>query len=132
MNYEKNIEEIQKCSEKIESIIGQKTSLYRGPYGEYNNTVIKAAKAQNHITIQWSIDSLDYTGLTQKEIITRIEEKLQSGSIILMHNGTDNTANSLNGIIQCIKKKGYDIVKVSDLIYKENYKIDTNGVQYKE
>lgn len=132
MDYKKNVEEIQQCSQKVEAITGKKTTLYRGPYGEYNNTVLKAAKAENHITIQWSIDSLDYTGLTEKEMINRIEPKLQNGSIILMHNGTKNTAISLKGIIKSIKAKGYDIVKVSDLIYQENYRIDANGVQHQE
>ena len=36
----------------------------------------------------------------------RIEPKLQNGSIILMHNGTENTANSLELIITNIKTKG--------------------------
>ncbi len=62
----------------------------------------------------------------------RIEPKLENGSIILMHNGTENTANSLDMIITNIKNKGYNIVPVSDLIYKENYSIDNNGVQYKQ
>lgn len=61
----------------------------------------------------------------------RIEPKLESGSIILMHNGTENTANSLDMIITNIKNKGYNIVPVSELIYKESYKIDNNGMQYK-
>lgn len=62
----------------------------------------------------------------------KIEPHLENGSIILMHNGTENTANSLNMIIENIKEKGYNIVRVSDLIYKENYTIDTNGMQHKE
>lgn len=132
LNEEMNREEIKKCSQKIEAITGKKTTLYRGPYGEYNNTVLRAAKAENHITIQWSIDSLDYTGLTEKEMVNRIEPKLQNGSIILMHNGTKNTASSLKGIIKSIKEKGFNIVKVSDLIYQENYQIDVNGVQHQE
>ena len=49
-----------------------------------------------------------------------------------MHNGTENTANILNMIIENIKEKGYNVVRVSDLIYKENYTIDTNGIQHKE
>ena len=46
-----------------------------------------------------------------------------------MHNGTDNTANSLEGIIKNIQSKGYNIVKISDLVYSENYDIDSNGTQ---
>ncbi len=131
LNYDKNVEQINKCSELIKKITGKPSTLYRGPYGEYNDTVIEAAKNTNHLTIQWSIDTLDYEALTGEQMWERIEPKLENGSIILMHNGTENTANSLKLIIENIKNKGYDIVTVSDLIYKENYNIDNNGVQHK-
>ena len=64
-------------------------------------------------------------------MIERINKNLKNGSIILMHNGTDNTANSLEGIIKDIQKNGYNIVKVSELIYSDNYEIDANGTQKK-
>lgn len=132
MDYDKNAEQINKCSELIKKITGKPSTLYRGPYGEYNNTVLQAARDNNHQTIQWSIDSLDYKSLTGEQMWERIEPKLQNGSIILMHNGTENTANSLELIITNIKNKGYNLVTVSDLIYKENYGIDNNGMQYKK
>ena len=132
LNYEKNVEQITKCSDRINKITGKPTTLYRGPYGEYNNTVIKAAEDNNHTMIQWNIDSLDYKGLTGEQMWERIEPKLAKGSIILMHNGTENTALSLDIIINNIKEKGYNLVTVSDLIYKDNYTIDNNGVQHKK
>jgi len=63
---EENIKQINKCSELIKQITGSPSTLYRGPYGEYNNTVIEAAKETNHKTIQWSIDSLDYKALSRR------------------------------------------------------------------
>ena len=132
LSYDQNVEQIKKCSELIQKITGNPSTLYRGPYGEYNDTVLQAAKDNKHITIQWSIDSLDYNSLTGEQMWERIEPKLENGSIILMHNGTENTATSLDVLITKIKEKGYNIVKVSDLIYKENYTIDNAGVQYKE
>lgn len=131
LNYEKNVEEITKCSDRINKITGTQTTLYRGPYGEYNDTVIKAAEDNKHVMIQWNIDSLDYKGLTGEQMWERIDAKLSKGSIILMHNGTENTALSLDTIIKNIKEKGYELVTVSDLIYKDNYTIDNNGVQHK-
>lgn len=131
LTYEKNVDEITKCSDRIKSLTGNPTTLYRGPYGEYNDTVIKAADANNHIMIQWNIDSLDYKGLTGEQMWDRIESKLDKGSIILMHNGTENTALSLDMIIKNIKEKGYNLVTVSELIYKDNYSIDNNGTQHK-
>ncbi|MDO5555570.1 MAG: hypothetical protein Q4G09_02650 [Clostridia bacterium] len=77
------------------------------------------------------MDTLDYKGLTGEQMLERIIPKLENGSIILMHNGTENTALSLDMIIKNIKEKEYNLVTVSDLIYKDNYTIDNNGVQHK-
>lgn len=129
LSHEKNMEEIKICADKVEKITGKRTSLYRGPYGEYNNTVIKAATEQKHTTIQWSLDTLDYNGLTGEQMWARIKDKLTNGSIILTHNGTKHTADSLDKIIYNIKEKGYNLVTVSELIYKDNYKIDATGMQ---
>ena len=131
LTYEENIEEIEKSNEKIEKITGQRTQIYRAPYGEYNNTVIQAAQDKGYYTIQWSLDTLDYTGLTGDEMWNRIQDKIKPGDIILTHNGTKYTADSLDMLIKNIKQKGFEIVKVSDLIYTENYTINSNGTQIK-
>lgn len=130
LSYEANVKEIKESVEKIEKITGQKTTLYRPPYGEYNNTVISAAQDNGYKVIQWNLDTLDYTGLTGDKMWKRIE-KAKAGDIILSHNGTEHTADSLDMIIKNIKQKGLEIVKVSDLIYKENYEINLNGTQIK-
>ena len=44
LNYDKNIEQIRKCSELIKEITGNPSTLYRGPYGEYNDTVLRSCK----------------------------------------------------------------------------------------
>lgn len=131
LSIEKNIEEIEKASEKLKKIINKNINLYRCPYGEYNDTVINAANKINYYTIQWSLDTLDYTGLTGEKIWERLDTKLKNGDIILMHNGTDHTADSLEMLINNIQKKGYKIQKVSDLIYKDNFEINSNGTQIK-
>lgn len=61
LTYEKNIEEIEKSNDEIEKITGTRTNIYRTPYGEYNDTVLKAAKDKQYYTIQWSKDTLDYS-----------------------------------------------------------------------
>ncbi len=129
LSSEKNIEEIKLSVSKIEKITGSKTNLYRVPYGEYNDTVIKVAKENGYYPIQWNIDTLDYKGLTGEKMWERIKNKLECGAIILSHNGTDHTADSLDMLIKNIKNKGYQITTVSELIYKENYTINNNGTQ---
>ena len=60
LSYEANIEDMKKCNEKIQSITAKDVKLYRGPYGEYNNTVIAAAESLNMKVIQWDVDTLTY------------------------------------------------------------------------
>lgn len=129
LSYDDNVKEIMSANEKIKKITGEENKLYRPPYGEYNNTVIKSAKENGYIPIQWNLDTLDYTGITGEEMWNRIEGKLKQGDIILSHNGTKHTADSIDLLIKNIKEKGFEIVKVSDLIYKDNYKIDIKGTQ---
>lgn len=75
LSYEKNIEEIEKSNDKIEKITGSRTKIYRAPYGEYNDTVIKAAQDKGYYTIQWNLDTLDYTGLTRRRNVETIRWK---------------------------------------------------------
>lgn len=58
LSAEKNLEEIKLSVNKIEKITGQKTNLYRTPYGEYNDTVIQTAQENGFYTIQWNLDTL--------------------------------------------------------------------------
>lgn len=132
LSYEENIEEIEKSNQKIEKTTGKKTNIYRAPYGEYNDTVIKAAQDKGYYTIQWNLDTLDYTGLTGDEMWNRLDTKIKAGDIILSHNGTKHTADSLDMLIKNIKAKGLEVVKISDLIYKDNYSINNNGTQIKK
>lgn len=77
LNYDKNVEEINKCNNLIEKVTGKRPTLYRGPYGEYNDTVIQATMDTNNKTIQWSIDSLDWQGLTGEQMWERIRRKIR-------------------------------------------------------
>lgn len=131
LNYEENVNQMEKSNDKIENITGSRTKIYRVPYGEYNDTVIKAAEEKGYYCIQWNLDTLDYTGVTGEEMWSRIKDKIKQGDIILSHNGTKHTAESLDLLIKNIKNKGLEIVKISDLIYKDNYTINNNGTQIK-
>lgn len=131
LSSEKNLEEIKLSVKKIENLTGSKVELYRTPYGEYNDIVIQTAKENGYYPIQWDLDTLDYKGLTGDEMWNRIKNKLKNGSIILSHNGTKHTSDSLDMLIKNIKKQGYEITTVSNLIYKDGFSIDNNGTQIK-
>ena len=122
-------EEISKCNDKIENVTGTRPILFRGPYGEYNNAVIKEAQNQNMFVVQWDVDSLDWKNLSASEITSRVTNRVKPGSIMLFHNGAKNTPEALPQVIEKLQADGYTFVKASDLIYKENFTIDHSGKQ---
>lgn len=123
--------ELVDSMEMITNITGKKVELFRLPYGAYNNTLIEICDEVNVIPIQWSVDSLDWKGLSADNITTRVMNKAESGSIILCHNDAENILEALPLMLDRLQKMGYKITSVGDLIYKENYTIDRNGIQHK-
>lgn len=122
-------EELISSSAAIKDATGQEVRLFRCPFGEYNDDVITVANSLNLQVIQWDVDSLDWKDLTSGEISLRIINKVKPGSIILCHNNGLHTAEALPIIFADLQNKGYKFVKISELIYFENYQIDANGVQ---
>ena len=125
------IKELSSSISAIEEITGKKVELFRAPYGDYNDRLIITARELNLYTIQWDVDSLDWKDLSAKQICDRVIKRVKSGSIVLFHNQGLNTAQALPTIISELKGKGYEFVKISDLIYRENYQMRTDGSQVK-
>ena len=113
----------------IEQITGKKVELFRAPYGDYNDRLIKTARELNLFTIQWDVDSLDWKDLSASQIENRVVKNVKSGSIVLFHNQGLHTAEALPNIIKELKAKGYEFVKISQLIYKDNYQMRADGSQ---
>jgi polysaccharide deacetylase family sporulation protein PdaB len=124
-------EEIVNCNKKLEAITGDKVTLLRAPSGDYTDQSLEVAKTHEMQTIQWNVDSLDYTGLSVDEIVHRVISRIENGSIVLFHNGVENTAEALDKVLTELSKQGYAFVSVNDLIYKDNYYLDHTGKQHK-
>lgn len=78
-----------------------------------------------------SDDSLDWKDYGVDDIVKRVVEsdKLNNGAIILMHNGAKYTADALESVITGLQDKGYELVPISQLIYKDKYHMKADGTQ---
>ena len=124
-------EEIVNCNKKLESITNTPVTLVRAPSGDYTDQSLEVCKELGMTMIQWNCDSLDYTKISINEIVNRVIKGSTNGSILLFHNGVDNTAPALDEILTQLEKQGYTFVSVEDLIYKEDFYIDHTGKQCK-
>jgi len=122
-------DELNTSSAAIERLSGQKVTLFRPPYGDYDNDLIDVCNEMGMYPIQWDVDSLDWKNLSASEIALRVINGVKNGSIILCHNNALHTAEALPMIFSTLKNRGYTFVPISELIYKEKYVIDHNGRQ---
>jgi len=122
--------ELDGCAEKIAAVTGTQPLLFRPPSGAYSNTLIETAERLGYRVIQWSVDTLDWKGLSAGEICSRVLSRLRRGDIVLLHCGAPHTAEALPELLEGIASLGLEAVPVSELIYHEDYTIDHAGVQH--
>jgi len=132
LDQEKIKKELLDNVQMVTEITGQNPYLFRPPFGAYNNLVINTATNLNLVTIQWSVDSLDWQNLSTQAMYDRITQKIHPGAIVLFHNDGESTPEALKLLLPYFKEQGYKIVPISELIYKDNYYIDNNGFQKKQ
>ncbi len=123
--------EIISVNEQIYKLTGKTPSVFRPPYGDYNNTVVSTLQQLNMHTIQWSIDSLDWKEFGKNDIINRVTKKVKSGDIILFHNNAKYTPDALPEILEYLQNNGYSVCSVGELIYKNDYIVNNQGIQKK-
>lgn len=128
-------EEITLVHNKVKELTGVEMSLFRPPYGDYNDTVVKTVRECGYHCIQWDVDSLDWKDYGVDSIIKTVcsHKHLGNGSIILMHNGASYTPKALESVIKRLREQGYEIVPISQLIYTDcEYILDHEGRQIPE
>ena len=129
----KMLEELNTCNQKIAAITGKTPTLFRCPYGDYDNKVIKTVESIGMKTIQWDVDSLDWKeNATVESIVTRVTGKVKNGSIVLFHNDAEFTPEALPIILERLTAEGYTFKRAADLIYYDNYEIIHDGTQTKK
>ena len=119
--------ELSQNQTSIQTITNATATLFRPPFGDYNNEVLAAAAEMGLTTVQWSVDSLDWKGLSSREITDRVLKGAAPGAIVLLHNNGDHTAEALKQILPALKEKGYAIVPIGKLLPQNGY-TDTNGI----
>lgn len=124
------VSDLSACNDKIARITGQTPTLFRCPYGEYDDHVIQAVQDAGMTAVQWNVDSLDWKGLSAAEIQRRVLKNVEPGSIILFHNAAENTPEALPGIIEALLADGYTIIPVSQILLEGETWIDSTGRQY--
>ncbi len=115
--------EIAADTDKTNRIVNELTGLntkplYRVPFGARDKRVLTVLRDQGYKSIYWDLDSWDSVkkGITADEITNRVTSKIRNGSIVLMHCGSQATADALDNLLTKLIESGYIPVTVSELL----------------
>lgn len=121
-------QELTSSCQQIFQLTGNPVVFFRPPFGDYDNKLLTACENLGLIAVQWSVDSLDWKGLSARQIAQRVQ-KAQSGDVVLCHNNSDHIVEALPLIFEWAKLKGLQFCPVGQVVYTQNYQIDANGRQ---
>ncbi len=111
-NVEKVRNEINRTTSIIESVTGEKVTAFRPPYGAVNDTV----RGQTDLPIVlWDVDTLDWQHRDASKLLAYVKKQTKDGSIILMHDIHQSTADGLDAVLNYLQAEGYSFVTVSEL-----------------
>ena len=123
-------EELRRCSDLVASITGMPTTLFRPPYGEYNDDVVRVSREMGYECVQWNVDSLDWKNLGKENMVRQCTKNVNPGDIVLFHNDSKYILEALPEILEYYTQAGYKIIPVSQLLLEGDTWIDHAGKQH--
>ncbi|MFJ6212135.1 polysaccharide deacetylase family protein [Streptomyces sp. NPDC092296] len=108
--------EISLTQDAVEQLTGRKPLLMRPPQGRTDEKVSKICRELGVAQVLWSVTAKDYQTTDSALIEKRVLEQTKPDGIILLHDIYRGTVPAVPGIITELKKRGYTIVTVSQLL----------------
>jgi peptidoglycan/xylan/chitin deacetylase (PgdA/CDA1 family) len=95
-------------------------TLFRPPYGAYDQTTLDLLRERKLTMVLWSVDSKDYERPGVDAIVNRVLSDVRPGAIVLMHDaGGDRsqTIEALPRIVLGLRRRHYTLVSVPRLMH---------------
>ncbi|MGW8973769.1 polysaccharide deacetylase family protein [Streptomyces platensis] len=108
--------EMSRLQDAVRKITGKTPRLMRPPQGRTDETVSKISKDLGLAQVLWSVTAKDYQTNDSALITKRVLEQTERDGIILLHDIYRGTVPAVPGILKELKKRGYTIVTVSQLL----------------
>lgn len=105
-------EEISRVDGILSQFDERERHLFRPPYGKITDEQKNALQTP---IVNWTIDTLDWTGLDEESIYQSVMQNKFSGAIVLMHDGHKHTVQALKRLLPDLKAEGYQVVNVSQM-----------------
>lgn len=102
--------EIEPVVGLIQEVTGSRPTLFRPPYGAYNDQVLAVLKEYDLEPINWTNSAKDWEHREAQKVADEVVGQLHRGAVILMHDIKAHTAEALPDILKRIKAEGYEFI----------------------
>ena len=110
--------EIRRGTASIETAAGTRVvPLWRPPFGSRNSQILRVVAEEGFRSVYWTFDSGDWiegatvTGITNTDL-----NRAVPGAVVVHHVAPAATARAMPTIIDELRRRGYQLVTVSELI----------------
>ena len=107
--------EYQATDDAIRRIAGKTARYCRPPGGDHNAEVLRRAATLGLTTVLWTDDPGDYLNPADELLLADETRALSPGGIILLHDGSQSTLDTLARFIDAARARGYRFVSLDDL-----------------
>lgn len=123
MNREEMEVDIRAANEIYQRVLGTVPTMFRPPYGEFNDLLLTVLKEQGYqYAVMWTVDSHDWAEtmngnqVTEQYVIDRVLARASDKGIVLMHVGGLKTIEALPEIIEGLGDYGYRLVALEEIL----------------
>ena len=112
-------DQLRRTEAIVQETVGRSTYPYfRPPHGARDGRVLRAVGDEGFLTVYWSLDSRDSVdrGITADQIRDRILQQAAPGSIVLLHCGSQPSADALPEILKGLREMGLTPVTLGRLL----------------
>jgi peptidoglycan-N-acetylglucosamine deacetylase len=110
------LEELTWTQEIVLNVIGKRMKLFRPPFGVMTPSLAKAVNLLEQRVIGWSIRSFDTTAYSVTTIAYRVQSQIKDGAIILFHDTSEKTLQSLMHTLEFAEDNHYQVVSIDRLL----------------
>lgn len=116
-------QELKRTEAELALLGAPDPDLVRPPYSDYHQGFLDYLGRLRKRLVLWSVDSRDWSGLSDVDIAANVLKGVHNGAIAIFHDGDEHgradrtqTVAALKIILPALEARGYEMVTVSELL----------------
>jgi peptidoglycan/xylan/chitin deacetylase (PgdA/CDA1 family) len=117
-------QQLVQCQAAIEDVIGERSRLFRPPFGGRRPAVLRIARELGLHPIMWNVTGYDWNAPPAPVIEKKVADQIRGGEVILLHDGghkqigadRSQTVLATDHLIEHYKKEGYSFVTIPQMM----------------